>query len=155
MHVAFCYYPEHNSPMRASVNQTTANLTSTCPQRGMNDYPASIEMTCYRYVGSSAHVGLLEWNYRYTEIATQIPHDTGWHWRKIHPSSGIGPTARVQSCKLHVGTDVVFTLIVLGYFVFDETISYLKHGVRRQSPLNYNINTISHMTSKQNNPIQV
>ena len=50
-------------------------LTSTCPQKEVNDHPASLGVMCRRHVESPAVFYFIERDYFYKSVATQIPHD--------------------------------------------------------------------------------
>ena len=61
--------------MRAKACQPTADLNF--PQTGVNDYPASVRVTCDHQIESSAIVAFPDQGYRYRLVTSQIRQNAG------------------------------------------------------------------------------
>ena len=71
--------PWCHSPLRASACQPTDGVTFTFQRIEVRDHPASLGVTCDQHIEFQGIVDLLNRDYRYMSLDTQIPRDAGLH----------------------------------------------------------------------------
>ena len=66
-------------PLKTRACQPTIGLTFICPFTIVDYYLIILTVKCGHHLSYPSAVGLVDRNFLYILVATQIPHDAGWH----------------------------------------------------------------------------